>query len=95
MISPGTTRRLVDHLVAARLTREASPKALDDLTDREREVLGLVAQGCSNREISARLTISELTAKTHVSRVLAKLEVSSRGQAAAVAYRSGMVHPTN
>lgn len=95
VISPGTTRRLVDHLVSARLTRGASsPTALDHLTDREREVLGLVARGCSNREIAARLTISELTAKTHVSRELAKLGVSSRGQAAAVAYHSGLVHPT-
>jgi len=92
VISPGTTRRLVDHLVASRLTRARSaPEELEVLTDREREVLELVALGCSNREIAARLTISELTAKTHVSRLLTKLEVSSRVQAAALAYRTGLV----
>ncbi len=92
VISPTTTRRLVDHLVAARLRKERpASETLDVLTEREREVLELIAVGCSNREISARLTISELTAKTHVSRVLTKLGVTSRVQAAAVAHRSGLV----
>jgi DNA-binding NarL/FixJ family response regulator len=100
VISPATTRRLVDHLVAARLRRErpepatrAASGALDSLTDREREVLALVARGCSNREISARLRIAELTTKTHVSRVLTKLGVESRVQAAALAYETGLVRP--
>ena len=94
VISPTTTRRLVDHLVAARLVREPTEVTGSEmLTEREREVLQLVALGCSNREIAARLTISELTAKTHVSRVLTKLGVASRGQAAALAYRAGMVTP--
>jgi DNA-binding NarL/FixJ family response regulator len=95
VISPATTRRLLDHLVAARLQRErtVAPAGLDPLTAREREVLALVAQGCSNREIAARLTITELTAKTHVSRILSKLNLDSRGQAAALAYRSGLVGP--
>jgi DNA-binding NarL/FixJ family response regulator len=94
VISPTTTRRLVDHLLAARAARERQvPPALDPLTEREREVLKLIALGCSNREISARLGISELTTKTHVSRLLAKLNLDSRVQAAALAYRSGLVQP--
>ncbi|MGH3680040.1 MAG: response regulator transcription factor, partial [Natronosporangium sp.] len=97
VISPATTRRLVDHLVAARLAvsrrDQPAPAALSALTEREREVLGLVARGCSNREISARLQISELTTKTHVSRILTKLDLDSRGQAAALAYQTGLVHP--
>ncbi|HEX6233367.1 MAG TPA: response regulator transcription factor, partial [Jiangellaceae bacterium] len=94
VISPVTTRRLVDHLVAARLSRERPvPNALEVLTEREREVLALVARGCSNREISARLHIAELTAKTHVSRLLTKLGLDSRVQAAALAYETGLVRP--
>ena len=94
VISPVTTRRLVDHLVAARLRRERPvPDALEVLTEREREVLALVARGCSNREISARLHISELTTKTHVSRLLTKLGLDSRVQAAALAYETGLVRP--
>lgn len=94
VISPATTRRLVDHLVAARLSRDRPvPAALDVLTEREREVLALVARGCSNKEISARLYISELTAKTHVSRLLTKLDLESRVQAAALAYETGLVRP--
>jgi DNA-binding NarL/FixJ family response regulator len=94
VISPATTRRLVDHLVAARLNRDRpTPAALSALTDREREVLALVARGCSNREISARLHIAELTTKTHVSRILTKLDLESRVQAAALAYETGLVRP--
>lgn len=94
VISPATTRRLVDHLVAARIARERpTPPKLAVLTAREREVLALVARGCSNREISARLHISELTTKTHVSRVLTKLNLDSRVQAAVVAYETGLVRP--
>lgn len=94
VISPRTTRRLVDHLMAARLpVQRVDPAELNGLTPRELEVLELLAQGCSNREIAARLSISELTAKSHVSRILTKLGVSSRGQAAAHAYSAGLVHP--
>ena len=94
VISPTTTRRLVDHLVAARMaSRRPSPAALDVLTGRELEVLALIAEGLSNRELSARLFVSELTIKTHVSRVLAKLRLDSRVQAAVLAYETGLVRP--
>lgn len=94
VISPATTRRLVDHLVAARMSRERPvPAQLDLLTQREREVLELIARGCSNQEISARLRIAELTTKTHVSRVLTKLGLHSRVQAAVVAYETGLIRP--
>lgn len=94
VISPVTTRRLVDHLIAARLARsEPAPAALAGLTEREREVLALVARGCSNREIATRLHIAELTTKTHVSRILTKLGLDSRVQAAALAYETGLVQP--
>jgi DNA-binding NarL/FixJ family response regulator len=95
VISPATTRRLVDRLIAARSVgrRQPPPAALELLTEREREVLELVARGNSNREISARLQISELTTKTHVSRVLAKLGLGSRVQAAVWAYETGLVRP--
>jgi DNA-binding NarL/FixJ family response regulator len=94
VISPTTTRRLVDRIVA---TRAPSPlrsgPALGRLTDREREVLKHIAGGRSNREIAALLSISELTTKTHVSRVLGKLGLTSRVQAAVYAYETGLVRP--
>ncbi len=96
VISPATTRRLVDRIVASRHgpgTRVPSTTAFDSLTDREREVLGMIARGQSNREIAGSLFISELTAKTHVSRVLGKLGLTSRVQAAVLAYESGLVRP--
>jgi DNA-binding NarL/FixJ family response regulator len=94
VISPTTTRRLVDHLVAARLRRERPPApALGQLTDREREVLGLVAEGLSNDEIAARLVISPATAKTHVSRTMIKLGARDRAQLVVYAYEAGLIRP--
>ncbi|NED95431.1 response regulator transcription factor [Phytoactinopolyspora alkaliphila] len=94
VISPATTRRLVDRIVASRTpTPLPSGPALDRLTERERDVLQLIARGRSNREIAALLHISELTTKTHVSRVLGKLELTSRVQAAVYAYETGLVRP--
>ncbi len=95
VISPGTTRRLVDHIVASRAAGRApeSPAVLAVLTGREREVLTMIARGMSNRELASLLVISELTTKTHVSRVLGKLGLPSRVQAAVLAYETGLVSP--
>jgi DNA-binding NarL/FixJ family response regulator len=86
---------LLDPAVAGRLTRRlvSPPTGLAALTLRERSILALVAQGLSNRQISAELYISERTARTHVSHVLAKLQLSSRTQAALVAIREGLIAP--
>ena len=86
----------LDSAVARRLTREitAPPTGLSALTERERDVLIRVAKGRSNREIADELVISERTARTHVSNVLRKLQVSSRTQAALVAVREGLIPPS-
>jgi DNA-binding NarL/FixJ family response regulator len=73
--------------------RDGAPEDPFGLTPREREVLGLIAQGATNRQIGASLFMAEKTASVHVSRILAKLGVTSRTQAAAVAHRQGWVSP--
>ncbi|MEU0929112.1 MULTISPECIES: response regulator [Streptomyces violaceusniger group] len=85
----------LDPAVARQLTQEivSPPTGLSALTSRERDVLILVAQGCSNQEIADELIISERTARTHVSNVLRKLQLTSRTQAALVAVRQGLVPP--
>jgi DNA-binding NarL/FixJ family response regulator len=85
----------LDPAVARRLTRQivAPPTGLNALTSRERAVLALVATGRSNQQIADELVISERTARTHVSNVLRKLQLSSRTQAALVAVREGLVPP--
>jgi DNA-binding NarL/FixJ family response regulator len=85
----------LDSAVARQLTRlMAAPQVgLSALTAREREILALVAQGHSNREIAEQLVISERTARTHVSNVLSKLQLSSRTQAALLAIREGLITP--
>lgn len=87
----------LDPAVARQLTQEmvAPPTGIGALTGRERNVLVLVAQGHSNQEIADELVISERTARTHVSNVLRKLELTSRTQAALVAVRKGLVPPPN
>jgi DNA-binding NarL/FixJ family response regulator len=92
VIAPSATRRLLAHVAANPASAEP---AVDDprlatLTEREREVLELIARGLSNAEISAALFLSETTVKTHVRRVLAKLGVRDRVQAVVVAYESGV-----
>ncbi|MEU9335680.1 response regulator transcription factor [Streptomyces sp. NPDC048290] len=85
----------LDPAVARQLTREivSPPTGIGALTVRERDVLILVARGCSNQEIADQLVISERTARTHVSNVLHKLQLTSRTQAALVAVRQGLVPP--
>jgi DNA-binding NarL/FixJ family response regulator len=92
VVAPSTTRRLIDQFAALLPGAEpATPAELADLTDREREVLQAVAQGCSNQEIAQLLFVSEATVKTHVGRVLAKLGLRDRVQAVVYAYEHGLV----
>jgi DNA-binding NarL/FixJ family response regulator len=92
LLSPSVTRRLIAEFAArARQPRPASE--LNVLTEREREVVGLVAAGLSNDEIAGRLFVSPATAKTHVSRAMVKLGVRDRAQLVVLAYETGLVRP--
>ncbi|MFJ7205111.1 response regulator [Streptomyces sp. NPDC098789] len=92
LLSPGPTARLIARVL--RTPRSApAPAALDPLSDREREVLTLVAKGLNNTEIADALALSPLTAKTHVSRIMGKLGIRDRAQLVIVAYESGLVVP--
>ena len=90
IFSPSVTRRLIEEFSRPRL--KATP-ALGELTPRELEVLRLLARGLSNAEIAAELVVSEHTAKTHVARILQKLDLRDRVQAVVLAYESGLVEP--
>jgi DNA-binding NarL/FixJ family response regulator len=91
LLAPSVTRRLIQEFVAQPGRHRPPPERLEELTEREREVLGLVAQGLSNQEIAERLVISPATAKTHVSRVMMKLRAHDRAQLVVIAYESGLV----
>jgi DNA-binding NarL/FixJ family response regulator len=95
VIAPSSTRRLLEHLVTALPADQAGPQhdALAELTEREREVLVLMARGRSNTEIAADLFVAEATVKTHVGRILAKLRARDRVQAVVTAYETGLVRP--
>lgn len=100
VIAPSTTRRLLDHMAPTLRRENAADQrwqresaAVDSLTPREREVLGLMSRGDSNQEIAAGLFLSEATVKTHVGRVLAKLGARDRVQAVVTAYRTGIAQP--
>ena len=94
VIAPTSTRRLIERLAAIPPAHEpADHPGVAELTDREREVLELMARGRSNTEIAADLFVAEATVKTHVGRVLAKLGVRDRVQAVVLAYESGLVRP--
>ncbi|MEU7468827.1 response regulator transcription factor [Streptomyces sp. NPDC044984] len=95
LLAPGITRRLIAEF--SRLdARPRSPlkQRVGDLTERETEVLALIAQGLSNAEIAVRLVVAEQTVKTHVGRILVKLGLRDRTQAAVFAYESGLVRPS-
>ena len=92
LLSPSITRRLIEEF-AARAKRPPASDLLAPLTDREREVMALVAGGLSNAEIAAKLVVSPATAKTHVSRAMVKLAVRDRAQLVVLAYESGLVRP--
>src|SRR5689334_6595232 len=92
LLSPGVTRRLIGEF-AARAKAPHDTGGLDELTDREQEVLALVADGLSNTEIAKRLYLSPATAKTHVSRAMIKLRARDRAQLVVIAYESGLVRP--
>jgi DNA-binding NarL/FixJ family response regulator len=93
LLSPSVTRRLIVEFARMGAPRGPSRKKLQDLTERETEVLALVAQGLSNAEIASRLVVAEQTVKTHVSRVLMKLGLRDRTQAVVLAYETGLVQP--
>jgi DNA-binding NarL/FixJ family response regulator len=93
LLAPGITRRLIAEFARRPDPSAVAPAALDALTDREREVLALVARGLSNSEIAQRLVVSSATSKTYVSRLLAKLGARDRAQLVAIAYESGLVTP--
>jgi DNA-binding NarL/FixJ family response regulator len=92
LLSPGVTRKLIKEF-AARPATSHSPdlQALDGITNREREVLALVAEGLSNREVAARLHIEPGTVKTHIAHLLTKLDVRDRVQLVILAFRCGLV----
>jgi DNA-binding NarL/FixJ family response regulator len=92
LLSPSVTRQLIAEF-AARAKEPGDPDGLQELTDREREVVALVAEGLSNEEIAERLVVSPATAKTHVSRAMGKLRARDRAQLVVIAYESGLVRP--
>jgi DNA-binding NarL/FixJ family response regulator len=91
LLSPSVTRRVIKQFTKQH--PRTPPAGFDELTSREQDVLKLLAQGLSNAEIGAQLFIGETTVKTHVTRILQKLDVRDRAQAIVFAYRSGLVDP--
>jgi DNA-binding NarL/FixJ family response regulator len=92
LLSPGITRRLIAEF-ATRAKTPPDNRGLEDLTEREREMLVLVGTGLSNDEIAERLVISPATVKTHVNRAMAKLQARDRAQLVVLAYEAGLVRP--
>jgi DNA-binding NarL/FixJ family response regulator len=93
LFAPSVTRRLIERFADLGDPASAQPPEIDALTPREVEILRLLARGLSNAEIAAQLVVSEHTVKTHVARVLSKLDLRDRTQAVIAAYESGLVRP--
>jgi DNA-binding NarL/FixJ family response regulator len=93
LLSPGPTSRLIARFLRAPDTTTSAVGGPDGLSERERQVLTLVARGCNNTEIAEALGLSPLTAKTHVSRIMGKLGARDRAQLVIAAYESGLVTP--
>jgi DNA-binding NarL/FixJ family response regulator len=93
LLAPELTQRLIEEHVRGPAPTAGVPYQLADLTEREREVFGLIARGLSNDEICEALVISAATVKTHVNRILAKLGFSSRVQVVVLGYETGLVRP--
>ena len=93
LLAPSVTRRLIERFANAPSSNAPPPKSLDVLTEREREVLGLIAKGLSNQQIAEELVMSPATAKTHVSRIMTKLHARDRAGLVVLAYESGLVAP--
>ena len=93
LLSPSVTRRLIAEFTARPTRPVLTPPTMGELTEREREVVALVALGLTNEEIAAELVLSPATARTHVSRAMIKLQARDRAQLVVFAYQSGLVRP--
>ncbi len=93
LLSPSVTRSVIAHFTRQR--RQPTPASVRALTVREMDVFRLIALGLSNAEIGRKLFISDTTVKTHVTRLMSKLGLTSRAQAVVMAYESGLVHPAS
>jgi DNA-binding NarL/FixJ family response regulator len=93
LLSPSVTRRLIEEFTERLATPPLDDSRLEALTDREREVMAVVAEGLSNQEISDRLYMSPATVKTHISRILTKLDARDRTQLVVIAYETGLTRP--
>ena len=93
LLSPTVTRRVIGEFAGRPARRRTPPPSLDPLTEREREVVALVAEGLTNDQIAERLVVSPATVRTHVGRAMSKLDARDRAQLVVVAFQSGLAVP--